>query len=393
MTTPRLRLMESPRPERPVRVLFLIDSLGPGGAERLMIDLLPRLVDLGVEPQVVAIQERNGNVVAPALERLGFPVSVIGIERLRERGALDRVISTVVDASPDVIHTQLEFADILGTIAGHRLGIPTIATIHTMDRPRRWSREAARFRLMAWTLRRRADRIVAVSESARRHVLSRAGLPKRRTITIHNGIELEPYLLVGDDERRAIRDELGLGADHPVVTTVAVLRRLKGIQYMLDAVPVLLEDHPRLRYVVVGDGAYRDELVTRAASLGISDHVVFTGARSDVAAVMAAGDLHVHPSLTEALPTVVIEAMAARRPVVATDVGGTSEVLTAGGLLVPPRDTRRLADAVGRLLAHPRQRTALGLAGRRTASERFSIERQARRLADEYRVLATTGGR
>ena len=148
-TTRRLRIAYGPEPDRRIKVLFLIDSLGPGGAERLMVDLLPRLREHGIDSEVVAIQDRDGNPVATDLRGVGVPVKTIGIERLRERGALARVVAAIERSAPDVIHTQLEFADILGSIAANRLGIPAIATIHTLDRPKPWSRAAARFRLMA----------------------------------------------------------------------------------------------------------------------------------------------------------------------------------------------------------------------------------------------------
>jgi glycosyltransferase involved in cell wall biosynthesis len=341
----------------------------------------------------VAIQERNGNPIASELRKVGVAVSTIGIERLRERNALKRVMDAIERAAPDVVHTQLEFADVLGSIAATRLGIPTIATIHTLDRPRRWSKEAAHFRLMAWTLRRRSHRVIAVSESARRHVLSKAGLRKRHTTTIHNGIDLTPYLSTGTAARVRIRSEFGLPPDADVIVTVAVLRQPKGIDDMLEALVPLVESRPGLRYLIVGDGSHRAALESKTAQLGLEGSVCFAGQRSDVADMLAAADVFVLPSLTEALPTVIIEAMAVGLPVVATTVGGIPEIVEPGntGVLVAPAAPAELADAVGRLLGSPRQRHALGLAGRRAAIDKFSIDRQAARLVDEYHVLASRG--
>jgi glycosyltransferase involved in cell wall biosynthesis len=391
-TAPRLRLAADPGLDRRLRVLFLIDSLGPGGAERLMVDLLPELQEQGIDSEVVAIQERHGNPVAAELADLGFSVSTIGIERLRERGALARVIDAVKASRPDVIHTQLEFANILGSIAGERLGIPTIATIHTLDRPAALSREGLRFRLMGWALRRRCDRVIAVSESARRHVLGRAGIRPRRTRAIHNGIDLAQF---GPDAdvRAAVRAELGISPSAFVVITVAVLRPPKGIGDMVRALPTVIGDHPDLMYLVVGDGSARGDLEALAEQLGVASVVNFAGHRADIPRMLAAADLFVLPSHTEALPTVLIEAMATELPVVATDVGGTSEILAAGqsGILVPPHAPVRLAEAVDRLASNPRQRRSMGLAGARIARERFSIQRHAGHLADEYRVLVAGG--
>jgi glycosyltransferase involved in cell wall biosynthesis len=370
-------------------VLYLIDSLGPGGAERLMVDLLPRLREHGVAPSVIAIQERHGNPVADDLRSAGVEVTTIGIERLRERDALSRVIDAVAASRPAIVHTQLEFSNILGSIAAHRLGLPAISTIHTLDRPRRLSRDAARFRLMAWTLRHRADRVIAVSESARQHVLARAGLRKKQTATIHNGIDLEAFTLDRAADAAALRARLEIGATAPVLTTVAVLRAPKGIDDMLEALPSILSDHPDLVYLVAGDGDRRPALEAATRRLGIEESVRFMGRTSDVPLVLAAADAFVLPSHSEALPTVIIEAMAAALPVVATTVGGTPELVDHGstGILVPPHSPNRLAEAVSRLFSSPRQSEALGISGRRAALDRFGIERQAARLANEYRVL------
>jgi len=388
-STRHIRIASRLEPDRRIKVLFLIDSLGPGGAERLMVDLLPRLRGLGVASEVVAIQERHGNPIADDLRSVGVAVTTIGIERLRERGALARVTAAIERSAPDVLHTQLEFADILGSIAARRLGIPAIATIHTLDRPKPWSRESARFRLMAWTLRRRSTRIIAVSESARHHVLRKAGLRKRHTTTIHNGIDLAPFLATDSTTRSTARKELGLAPDAKVITTVAVLRQPKGIDYMLEALPSLLADRPLLQYLIVGDGPHRAALEATSAELGLGESVHFVGRRTDVAEMLAAADLFVLPSLTEALPTGIIEAMAVGLPVVATDVGGIPEIVEHGntGILIPPAAPLRLAEAIDRMFDSPRQRQAMGIAGRRSAINRFGIERHASRLADEYRVL------
>src|SRR3990172_9299932 len=190
MTTHRLRRAPTPfDPDRRLRVLFLIDSLGHGGAEHLLASYLDRLPAHGVDPVVVALQERDGNPLASVIVDTGVAVRTLGINRLRERSAYRRVAAVVAETAPDVVHTQLEFSNILGTVAAARLGIPTITTLHTLDRPAPWSRDAARFRLMAWVLRRRADRVIAVSRSARDHFLGRAHLDRDRVVTIFNGID------------------------------------------------------------------------------------------------------------------------------------------------------------------------------------------------------------
>lgn len=380
-----------PAPPPPVRVLYLIDSLGPGGAEHLLAASLPFLRRAGVVPSVVALQEQQGNPVAARIEAQGIPVCELGIRRLRQRGAYARVRDTIRAAAPDVVHTQLEFSAVLGIPAARRLGLPTIATLHTLDEPPPRSRLALHFRLMAWALRR-ARRVIAVSEITRRHYLDRARLRPERVMTIHNGIDPSAFQ-APPGERDAARRELGLDASAPVLVTVAVQREPKGIQHMLAALPEVAAAFPAVRYLLVGDGPHRRALEGLAARLGVADRVVFAGARDDVPRLLAAADLFVLPSLTEALPTVVAEAMAAGLPIVATTVGGIPEMVGHGeaALLVPPSDPAALAAAVCRLLANPRQAAAMGRAGRRVVAARFDIRAQAKALADDYRALAAGG--
>jgi glycosyltransferase involved in cell wall biosynthesis len=392
MTLRRLRPTPSAfDTNRRLRVLYLIDSLGPGGAERLLAAYLERLPELGVEPVVVALKEREGNPIAALIEANGVPVRRLGIRRMRERGAFRQVSEVVAETRPDVVHTQLELSNTLGTIAASRLGIPCLSTIHTLDRPTPWSRDAARFRLMAWVLRHRADLVIAVSRSARNHFLRTTRAPGELVTTIHNGIDIGGFSATSGNAE--VRRDLGLDSEDLVATTVAVLRQPKGIDDMIDALPAIAAAVPSIRYLIVGDGEHGAALREHVAASGLSDRVIFAGARADVARILTASDIFVLPSHTEALPTVLIEAMAAGLPVVATEVGGIPEMVERGwsALLVPPHRPDLLADAVTRVLSSPLQASAMGKAGARLATERFDIERQVQRLVNEYRLLVTRG--
>jgi glycosyltransferase involved in cell wall biosynthesis len=371
-----------------MRVLYLIDSLGRGGAEHLLAAYLRHLPPLGIDPVVVALQDRGGNPTAADIRALGIPVADLGIERLRQRGAYRRVAAAVERSEPDLVHTQLEFANVLGTAAAARRHIPVVSTLHTLDEPAPGTRPWLRMHLMAWSLRRNADLVIAVSDHARHHHVRRLRLPASLVETIHNGIEVGRFRPAAG-ARRKVRSALGLPQDAPVIATVAVLRPPKGIDRMLRAMPSVARRHPDARYLIVGDGEARPALEETAAAEGVAHRVTFAGARADVPDMLAAADVFVLPSLTEALPTVVAEAMAAGLPVVATDVGGTAEMVGPGtGMLVPHDDSPALAAAVAELLDDPGRAAALGGEGRRIAEERFDLARQVARLVDEYRRLA-----
>lgn len=376
-----------------LRVLYLIDSLGRGGAEHLLVRYLQALPAHGVDPVVVAIQERDGNPLAADVTRLGVPFEMLHIRRLRERGALRRVDGALARHQPHLVHTQLEFANILGTIAARRRGIPAVATLHTIDRPARWSRDAAHFRLMAHVLTSRGARVIAVSRSAADHFSARSAVARRLVTTIHNGIDLSPFLETDGAARAGIREALGLDPSSPVLVTVAVLRPPKGIDDLVAALPAVLTDLPDTHLLIVGDGPARSALERTARDHEVSSRVHFLGHRTDVESVLAAADLFVLPSHTEALPTVVIEAMAAGLPVVATEVGGIPEMVDRGGsaLLVPPHRPDLLSAAIVRVLTSPLQARAMGITGRRLARARFDLARQVGELVAEYRRVLAEG--
>jgi glycosyltransferase involved in cell wall biosynthesis len=155
---------------------------------------------------------------------------------------------------------------------------------------------------------------------------------------------------------------------------------------MIRALTQVLASHPNTYYLIVGSGSHLDALIEEADKAGVSERVIFAGMRRDVPRLLAASDVFVLPTLTEALPTVLAEAMAARLPVIASHVGGVPEMIAEGrnGLLVKPEDSDGLAQACIRLLAKPDERSALGAAGWQVVNQKFSIERQVDQLRELY---------
>jgi glycosyltransferase involved in cell wall biosynthesis len=319
------------------------------------------------------------------------PVHTLAVTRLLRPDAYSQVSGAIDAARPDAIHAQLEFATILGGLAAHRRNIPMISTLHTIGKPDPFTRDALRFRLEARVLRRYADRVVAVSEFARREYLSGLGLPEDRVVTIHNGIEIERFRPEAG-ARTAARSELGIPPNVPLAVTVAVLRPPKGIDDMLAAMPAALDRQPDLHYLVVGEGSARRDLERLVSKYGLDERVILAGNRSDVPRMLAAADVFVLPSHTEALPTAVSEAMAAGLPVVATRVGGIPELVDRDtGILVERGDRHALAAAVCDIIEDPDLGRLLGERGARKAEQRLDIRQQARRLVTEYRELVPLG--
>ena len=322
-----------------VRVHVLIDSLAVGGAETLL-------------------------AVGSILGR-------------RDRRA---VRDHVRRSAPDLIHTHLDYADLLGGLAARSLGIPAVSTLHVAE----WRgdlRQRVRLRVVAGARRRCADRVIAVSEAARQSYLAHGWDRPERVVAVHNGIVDIPSA----DSGEAIRSELGIGPSELVIGMVSVLRGGKGHDVAAAAVRRLLTRFGGLRLVVAGDGPQRSEIEARMSGLG--DRVIFTGHRPDVDRILGALDVLVHPSVQEAFPTALLEAMRSGVPVVASNVGGIPEAVADGetGFLIDaPPTGEALAGALEPLLADPELRRELGRRARRRFEADFTVGRWLERLLPIY---------
>ncbi len=376
-------------------VIWFIDGLGMGGAERLLVPYLRHLHGDSFRVRVCAFQVKDGNLVADQIRQLGVAVDLLPIHHLRDASAIPRLARYLGQQQAHLVHTQLEFANTLGTTAaylrratgGGRL--PTVATLHTFDDAQTPGKEARRIRLMWWALRHGCRQIIAVSDGLRRYLEQEARLPPERCLTLYNGIDVDRFRPQPAAARLAQRQAFNIPPAAPLLITVAVLRQPKGIQHMLQALPALRQTWPDLRYLVVGSGAHAAALEALTVQLGITEAVIFAGTRHDIPDLLAMSDLFVLPTLDDALPTVLMEAMAVGLPLVASNVGGVPEMVThqQNGLLVPPGNADALVQACRHILQNPTLAQSMSIAGQQTAAARFNITHQAQKLAQIYHTL------
>jgi glycosyltransferase involved in cell wall biosynthesis len=229
------------------------------------------------------------------------------------------------------------------------------------------------------------DRLIVPSESIAQKVRAEGRLGARFSI-IPNGVDLSRFATPAPP--CTLRDEYGIPCDAPLVGVVARLEPEKGHAHLVDAWPAVIEHVPDAWLAIVGEGSEADALRVRAEALGagVADRIVFTGRREDISSLTADLTVAVLPSLREAQGISILEAMARRRPVVASAVGGIPEVITSGvdGLLVPPAKSPALASAIATLLSNPDLRERIGEAGYRTVADRYSIDAQVKRIEAVY---------
>jgi glycosyltransferase involved in cell wall biosynthesis len=363
-----------------LRVACVIDTLTWGGAEMLLADLAGTADAAGIDLTVTYLRDTDGSPAAVPLRRAGVDPALVPMTLLHDPRGFVRLRRHLARLRPDIVHTHLGYADLLGGPAARTLRIPSVTTLHVME----WAasgREGAKVALMALARRWTARRVVAVSDAARAAYLARGWDRPERVVTVHNGVARTPQPGAGP----AVRAELGLSPDDVVVAMVTVLRAGKGHDVAADAIASLRARHPRLRLLVLGDGPDRGAVERAVAPLG--DAAVMLGHRHDVMRVLDAVDVVVHPSRADAFPTALLEAMAAGVPVIAGAVGGIPEIVDdeRTGLLVPaPPRAADVAAALERVTVDAARRRALGAAGRERFTQHFAVEPWARRLRALY---------
>jgi len=364
------RSRSHPRP----RILELLAAGGNGGAQESYSGLLLRLDRSKYEVRALSL---SAGSAVQRLRRLGVAVEVI--EEQDGAAAVRELARYLRNGEIDLVHAHMYRAEVVGTRAAVAAGTPVImATVHSSRV--RSAEDVAELS----ALTNQMDRLIVPSASIEAKV--RGEGRDARFSVIPNGVDLDRFSTPTPE--CGLRDELEMPRDGLLLGVVARLEPEKGHRFLVDAMPRILAAVPHTWLAIVGEGSLDADLRARAAALPApaSERIVFTGRREDVAALTADLDVAVLPSLREAQGISLLEAMARRRPVLASRVGGIPEVITDGrdGLLVSAGDSDALADAAIRLLADPALRQLLGDAGYRTVAERFSIDAQVRRVEEAY---------
>ncbi len=395
-TDPCLEEMaRGPLPEgRRIRVLELLATGTNGGAQEHVYSLLLRVDRSRYDVRVVSLSDGS---TARRIQAAGFPTLIL--DHQDDAAALTALTAHLSREPVDVIHNHMFRAEVIGTRAALAVAEAgdvrpyVVSTVHS-SRVR-----SAEDRATLRGLTPLMDQLIAVSHAIIAK-LEHEGRTDAPVELIYNGVDLRRY----DDQEPCctLPEEYGFTAGTPVVGVVARLEPEKGHATLVEAWPRVLERVPDARLLIVGEGSQRGTLETRARELGLlgredlprvgtfgappEARVVFTGRRDDVPAVVAAMDVAVLPSYREAQGLSILEAMALRRPVVASNVGGIPEMIEDGrtGLLVPPRDPAVLAAAIVRLLTDHPFADQLARAGHDLVHERFCIERLVQSIETLY---------
>ena len=359
-----------------MRIFHLVTSGDVAGGQLVALQLARAARERGDE---VAFVSPTGGPFVDLVRGEGFRAFHVRAARLYDvRGAL-ALARLLRRERVDVLHTHTHLAAaVLGRLAGRAAGAAVVSHLHIENHFRPQALPRAVSRTLDNATARLCSRLVAVSDATRR-AFEEQGFPADRLETVPNGIALD-----GAAPATSLRSDLGIPADAFLVALVGRLAPVKGQRELIEALARVPEAHA----VLAGEdlesgGAFRMELEAQAEPLG--DRVHFAGYRPGVAAELAEVDALVLPSRIEGMPLVVLEAMAHAKPVVATPVGGTPELVVDGetGILVDGVD--ELTAALQRLARDPDEARRLGEAGRRRVEERFGEDAMTRRVLEIYR--------
>jgi glycosyltransferase involved in cell wall biosynthesis len=384
-----------------IPILNVITRLEQGGAPLALIETVRRMDGGQFEISVACGYSEDPNLelcgtsAVANLQILSVPTMRRSVSLLGDLTALVQLIGIIRRGRYQIVHTHTSKAGVIGRIAAAFCHVPAIVhSPHGTILEGYFGPGLTRFYVFVERLVSRVShRIICLTRQEIRQYM-KAGIGSRRQFTfVYNGIDIARYSDRANS-RAPVRRDLGIPDEATVCISVGRLVPVKGHADLIRGFARALSEHDDLVLLLAGDGELRDELTALVAELGLGDRVRFLGWRDDTADLLAGSDIFVLPSLNEGLGLVLIEAMAANLPVVATRVGGVPEVVEGGqtGLLVEARDPDQISSAILRLARDRALRERMGRAGRERADAHFSIQATVRRTEQIYNDLVEEAG-
>ena len=368
---------------RRLRVVHCIDSFAAGGTELNLVRTLEKLDPQTYDLFVVVLNDRGA--LRDRVIGTGAKVHTVEFPRLNSVEALRqafRLIRWLRAVRPNVVHSHDRYTNLFVTPCARLAGVPLVIS------SRRWWTAMPRWVYGAGNrlAYRISHRIVVNSTAAARLMATREGVPASRLVVLPNFVEEHAFAPLDEEERNRARRAFGIPEAAVVVTAVAVFRPEKDLETLIEAIAMLAGRHRDLHLLLVGSGPCEERLRLCALQHDVAERVHFPGYRSSPPNLHGYGEVSALCSLHEGFPNTIVEAMAAGKPVVATDVGGIPDAVEDGctGFLVPPRSADRLAAAIGRLLDDPDLRRTMGDAGRAKAHRCYEATAVLARLGAIY---------
>lgn len=362
-------------------VVHITKVTGIYGMEKHLLTLLPALQQMYQISCIILMESRKPvQEYTEMLRSRGIAVYPLVADFDIDPRTFFRTVSLLRSLKPALVHTHLMHGDLYGIAAAVATGCPSIvSTRHNDDRFRR----NVAIRIINRVLASRVRYLIAISDWVAEFACTVEGIPKKKIVTIHYGID--------PPERsrppRSVRSELGLSEDHIVCGITARLVAQKGHHDLIHAFAMARAQCPLLRLVIAGDGPLRRELEDRVHREHLQESVFFTGYRRDVGDVLASLDIFVHPSRWEGFGLSILEAMACGLPIIATRVSAIPELVGDAGILMPPGESAALCSALLQLAYGPDLRRELGTKARYRYEQLFSVDTMVQKTAALYHTM------
>jgi len=365
-------------PDRRIKIAFVIGQLNIGGTERHLLSLVSSLNRKKFNPSVISLSEDSA--LTEDFHKVGCEVFSLDRYTQGRIRALLKLIKLLKENQPDIIHV-FSYASRAGILAGKISRVSKLIVSFRTD-PFRWMTPIDRI------LIHNTDAVIENSFASLSRYKVNNQNSSQKTFVIHNGIDLHDF----DRKLCAVTTRRNEGiSDHSgkILIAVATLRPVKYLQHLLQAFSVILQKVPSAKLWMIGDGGERQKLENLSRDLGIFNCVQFWGMQTNVPSILRKGKIGILSSKHEGLSNAIIEYMAAGLPVVATDVGGNSELVVNGetGYLIPFNDIEAMANAIVRLLQDESLAERLGKAGRERIEENFTLEKMVHQSEQLYQAL------
>lgn len=367
-----------------MKVLLLISTRGFFGAENAVLELAKQLLLSEFEPHIGIIENTSGlhRDLQEAAQKNNILFKIFSCSGKFDLRTISEIRNYTREKKIPLIHSQGYKSNIYALLSTINTKTKKMSTCHN------WSENSVKMKLYMYLdklLLNKFDKIIVVSEALKKE-LSDSKIPLRKISVISNGIEASRFDASVDV--RQIRKSLSINEDEYVVGTVGRLTEEKGHKYLLKAVRTILKIYPKTKFLIVGEGPLRKRLEFLSKKLEIENNVIFTGIQKDIPSIIAAMDIFVLPSLDEGLPMALLEAMAARKPIIASNIGGIPKAVQNDqtGLLIRPADVEQLSEAILKLLGDKEKASFLAKNGYDKVKNEFSSKKMAEKYITEYKA-------
>ncbi|MDP3790622.1 MAG: glycosyltransferase family 4 protein [Candidatus Omnitrophota bacterium] len=366
-----------------MKVLHVNTHMNIGGIGRYILSLCNAMKKMGIDCSVAS----SGGNLEDELKENGIKHKYIGIKTKFEFGpkvfsAVSPLANIIMEEGVNLVHAHTRVSQVVSFLASRKAEAHYVSTCHGFFKPK-----LSRKLFDTW-----GERVVAISEPVKAHLERDFGINSERIGLIHNGVDMDKFSKnFSNDEISKLKRSITL-KEGPVVGTIGRLSSVKGQKFLIEAMKNVISKNNLAQCLIIGEGPEEDELKKLAVDLGIENNVKFAGPiYKDANMYLACMDVFVLPSIKEGLGLALLEAMAAARPCVASDIGGIRDIVKDrdNGMLVPVADISAMADSISKLLSDKAAAMRLGQNGREFVKENFSITVMAEKMSRLYREVVS----